>query len=143
MRVKFLVPTVLAAVLAGASTASAENAHADGPSGLAIYAAFGNTIMSIYPDGRSQKIWMHPDGTWTGQSRRGIPLAGKWTAKDDRVCLRQSKPPTLPISFCQTMPQDPAVTLTSHDLTGRTIRLKIVKGIVEAANAGPAASESR
>jgi hypothetical protein len=94
-----------------------------------VSAAFGNTVMSIYPDGRSQKLWLHPDGTWTGKSRRGNDLAGHWNMKGDKVCLRQSKPPTLPVSFCQTFPKDPAVELTSKDLTGQTIHLKIVKGI--------------
>jgi hypothetical protein len=49
--------------------------------------------------------------------------------KGDRICLRQSHPPTLPISFCQTFPKDPSVELTSKDLTGQTIHLKIVKGV--------------
>ena len=91
--------------------------------------AFGNTVLSIYPDGRSQKIWLHPDGTWSGKSRRGLDLDGHWSMKGDRICLRQSHPPTLPISFCQTFPKDPSVELTSKDLTGQTIHLKIVKGV--------------
>jgi hypothetical protein len=98
----------------------------------AVQATFGNTVFSIYPDGRSQKIWLHPDGSWEGKSRRGVALSGKWTLRGDRVCLKQSHPPTLPISFCQVMPKDPEVTLTSKDLTGQTIHLKIVKGITEA-----------
>jgi len=107
---------------------------ADAPDPLVeqtVRATFGNTVMSIYPDGRSQKVWLHPDGSWDGRSRRGIALSGKWTMKGDKVCLRQSHPPTLPISFCQAMPRDPDVTLTSHDLMGQTIHLKIVKGITE------------
>ena len=96
-----------------------------------VAAAFGNTVVSVYPDGRSQKIWLQPDGTWTGLSRRGTPLAGKWTLKGQKVCLRQSKPPTLPISFCQVFPKDPRAELVSKDLTGQTIHLKIVKGITE------------
>jgi hypothetical protein len=97
-----------------------------------VAATFGNTVMSIYPDGRSQKIWLHPDGSWAGKSRRGIDLTGRWDIKGDKVCLRQTKPPTLPISFCQVFPKDPTAELTSHDLTGQTIHLKIVKGITEA-----------
>lgn len=95
-----------------------------------IAAAFGNTVMSVYPDGRSQKIWMQPDGTWTGHSRRGNPLAGKWTVKDEKVCLHQSSP-FLPGSFCQTFPSDPAKGIDSKDLTGTPIHLKLVKGHVE------------
>ncbi|MFL5297840.1 MAG: hypothetical protein ACJ798_15805 [Phenylobacterium sp.] len=132
MRSTFLVPAVLAAAVTAALAAS--SAWGEEPAERTIQATFGNTVMSIYPDGRFQKIWIHPDGTWTGKSRRGIDLAGKWSARGEKVCLRQTRPPTLPISFCQTMPADPQVTLTSRDLTGQTIHLKIVKGVNDGAN---------
>ncbi|HEX3363992.1 hypothetical protein [Phenylobacterium sp.] len=109
--------------LATAATAAEPTAKVD--------ATFGNTVMSVYPDGRSQKIWLQPDGTWTGLSRRGNSLAGKWSVKGDKVCLRQSKPPTLPISFCRTFPADPAKGIDSEDLTGTPIHIKLVKGHVE------------
>jgi hypothetical protein len=95
-----------------------------------VATAFGNTVLSIYPDGRSQKIWLQPDGTWTGLSRRGIPLAGKWSLKGDKVCLRQSRPPTLPISFCHAFPDDPATGVDAKDLMGNPIHLKLVTGRV-------------
>lgn len=96
--------------------------------------AFGNTVVSIYPDGRSQKIWMHPDGTWDGQSRRGSPLAGSWSIKGDKVCMKQSKPPTLPIAYCTAFPANTfvGVTWTSKDMSGTPIQLKVVKGMAEA-----------
>jgi len=119
-----------AALIAGAARAADAP---DAQAAQAVQATFGNTVFSMYADGRSQKIWLHPDGTWIGKSRRGKDLAGKWTLKGDKVCLKQSSPPTLPISFCQVMPKDPQVTLTSKDLTGQTIHLKIVKGITEIA----------
>jgi hypothetical protein len=124
-RTLHLIPALALAVsaLAGPSL----GASAPEPSAR-VAAAFGNTVMSIYPDGRSQKIWLQPDGAWTGLSRRGIPLAGKWTLKGDKVCLRQSKPPTLPISFCQVFPSDPETGIDAKDLTGTPIHLKLVKG---------------
>ncbi len=112
-----------ALALAGA----AMTARAADPSSV-LATAFGNTVMSVYPDGRSQKIWLQPDGTWTGLSRRGTPLAGKWRMKGEKVCLRQSKPPTLPISFCQTFPEDPKSGVDARDLTGTPIHLKLVNG---------------
>jgi len=122
-----------AALVLGATAVRAEASHGDvaraEPARPDVSAAFGNTVLSIYPDGRSQKIWLHPDGTWSGKSRRGLDLDGHWSMKGDRICLRQSHPPTLPISFCQTFPKDPSVELTSKDLTGQTIHLKIVKGV--------------
>ena len=121
-----LVPALALALCAAA-------VHAAEPSGVA--SAFGNTVMSIYPAGRSQKIWLASDGTWTGLSRRGTPLAGKWTQKGERICLRQSKPPTLPISFCQAFPQDPEKGVDAKDFTGTPIHLKLVKGHVTTAAA--------
>ena len=111
----------------------ASAAHAaDAPSTSGpVAAAFGNTVFSVYPDGRSQKIWLAPDGKWTGLSRRGNALAGTWTTKGEKVCLKQSQPPTLPISFCQTFPEDPMKGIDAKDLTGQHIHLKLVKGHVE------------
>ena len=99
-----------------------------------VAAAFGNPVMSIYPDGRTQKIWLHPDGLWDGVGRAGQPLAGRWTLKGDKVCLRQTKPPTLPFSYCTAFPEDPhiGVIWTSKDFVGTPIRLTVVKGMAEA-----------
>ena len=121
-----LVFPALALALAIAASAP----QAAEPSGVAT--AFGNTVMSIYPDGRSQKLWLQPDGTWTGLSRRGNPLAGKWTQKGAKICLRQTRPPTLPIRFCQAFPDDPEKGVDARDFTGTPIHLKLVKGHVTA-----------
>ena len=93
--------------------------------------AFGNTVVSTYPDGSSQKIWLHPDGSWDGLSRRGVPLAGHWSLHDDKVCFRQAKPPTLPISYCTPLPagSGPGVQWTGRDVLGRPITLSLMKGI--------------
>lgn len=37
-----------------------------------VGAAFGNSLLTIDPDGRSRKIWLKPDGTWTGSDRCGL-----------------------------------------------------------------------
>jgi hypothetical protein len=99
----------LAIALAAAATAAGATA-AD--SAEQVKPAFGNTVLSIYPDGRSQKIWMHPDGSWDGQSRRGTPLAGRWSVKDGKVCMKQSKPPTLPLAYCTAFPENTYVGVT-------------------------------
>ncbi|THD59277.1 hypothetical protein [Phenylobacterium sp.] len=96
----------------------------------AVSAAFGNTILTIDPDGRSRKIWLQPDGSWTGLSRRGLDLAGKWKMEGDKVCLSQSKP-RLPGSMCQVFPTDPKVGVDAKDPTGKVVHLKLVKGHVE------------
>ncbi len=95
-----------------------------------VKAIFGNTLLTIDPDGRSRKIWLRPDGTWTGLSRRGLDLAGTWKMSGEKVCLHQSKP-ALPVSLCQVFPGDlkvggPAVS----DPSGKTGKLKLVEGHV-------------
>jgi hypothetical protein len=124
-KVRMLIRTALALAV----SFTALNAQASELSRIA--AAFGNTIMSIYPDGRSQKIWLHPDGSWDGVGRDGSALAGRWAMKGDRVCLRQKKPPTLPFSYCTAFPSDPHIgaSWTSRDFVGTPIRLTVVKGM--------------
>lgn len=116
-----LVAALLAAPLA-AQAASAQTAN--------VEAAFGNTLLTIDPDGRSRKIWLRPDGSWTGLSRRGLDLAGKWKVEGDKVCLSQSKP-ALFGSMCQVFPTDPKVGVETKDPTGKSVQLKLVKGRVE------------
>jgi hypothetical protein len=117
-----LLGSPLGAQAAAASSAAASSAN--------VSAAFGNTVMTIDPDGRSRKIWLQPDGTWTGLSRRGLDLAGKWKVNGDKVCLSQSKP-RLFGSLCQTFPTDPEVGVEAKDPSGTTVHLKLVKGHVE------------
>jgi len=104
-------------------------AHAADAPSASVKAAFGNTLLTIDPDGRSRKIWLQPDGTWTGLSRRGLDLAGKWKMDGDKVCLTQSKPALLG-SLCQTFPTDLKSGVESKDPTGKTVKLKLVKGHV-------------
>lgn len=121
-KTRLLLIAILLAAPLGAQAAAALSAN--------VSAAFGNTLLTIDPDGRSRKIWLQPDGTWTGLSRRGLDLAGKWRADGDKVCLSQSKP-ALFGSMCQTFPNDPDVGVEAKDPTGTVIHLKLVKGHVE------------
>jgi hypothetical protein len=93
--------------------------------------AFGNTVISTYPDGTSQKIWLHPDGSWDGISRKGIRLAGRWDMRGEKVCLRQSTPPTLPIAYCTPFPTRtvPGVQWSGRDVAGRPITLSLMRGV--------------
>ena len=102
---------------------------ADAPP-ASVKAAFGNTLLTIDPDGRSRKIWMKPDGTWTGLSRRGLDLAGSWKMDGEKVCLSQSKP-ALPGSLCQAFPSDLKVGGAAiRDPSSKTRELRLVKGHV-------------
>lgn len=128
MKLQTLTFGVVLALAAGVAAAAASEPAQQ------VKPAFGNTVLSIYPDGRSQKIWMRPDGSWEGQSRRGTPLAGRWNVKGGKVCMKQSKPPTLPVAFCTTFPDNPSVGVSwaSKDMSGTPIQIKVVKGMDEA-----------
>src|SRR4051812_27585528 len=65
-----------------------------------VAAAFGNTVKATYPDGRFQRYWFKPDGTWRAIGRRGTASSGKWTEKGERVCLKQTKPFASPFKYC-------------------------------------------
>lgn len=117
------------ALLLAACLASPLAAKAVPPAGANVQAAFGNTVLTIDPDGRTRKIWLQPDGSWTGLSRRGLDLAGTWTVQGDKVCLKQSKP-HLPGAMCETFPTDPSATVEAKDPLGKRIQLKLVKGHV-------------
>ena len=92
-------------------------------------AAIANTVLIVDPDGRSRKIWLQPGGRWTGLSRRGLDLAGKWTVKGDKICISQSKP-RLPGSLCNRLPSRIGESLQAKDPGGKTITLKLVRGKV-------------
>jgi hypothetical protein len=91
--------------------------------------AFGNTVVSMYPDGTSQKIWLHPDGSWDGISRKGTHLVGHWTLSEDKVCLRQTHPRTLPIRYCTPVPPSGDAHWAGRDVLGRPITLSLMKGV--------------
>ena len=107
------------------------NAQARSPEPTGVAAAFGNTIVSIYPDGKQQRIWMKADGTWEAIGRRGTWSSGKWSAKESKVCFKQSRPFPAPLRYCTEIPSEGGVgaVWTSKDMTGQPIRLTLVKGI--------------
>jgi hypothetical protein len=120
----------LAAILLAAAPALARADPVPAPD-APVAAAFGNTVVTTYPDGRTQQIWLAPDGRWSGISRTRKELAGKWTLKGDKLCMRQQTPPTLPFSYCTAFPQDAHVgaAWTSKDFVGTPIQLKLVRGV--------------
>jgi len=127
--VRLIGMTKSTALLVAICLAAPPFAHAAIAPGAKVDAAFGNTVLTVDPDGRSRKIWLQPDGTWTGLSRRGLELAGRWTAQGDRICLKQSKP-RLPGRMCEKFPTDFGASVEAKDPTGRPIQLKLVRGHV-------------
>ena len=111
--------------LSGAPAAQPAEEEARG-----VSAAFGNTVLSVYPDGRTQVVWLSPDGTWSGITREKWRVRGRWRTKGDKVCLRQTNPMTIPVKYCAPVPGDATIgtTWNSKDLTGTPIEIRILEG---------------
>lgn len=94
-----------------------------------VEAAFGNTIVSTYPSGRSTRLWLNRNGTYEGQRTNGKRTAGKWTLKGGKVCLKQTKPAGIPISFCSPIPKGKVgMTWSSKSPKGEPLRNRLVAG---------------
>lgn len=94
-------------------------------------AVFGNTIVSTYPDGRTAYLWLKADGTYTLLNRKRETSGGAWAIKGEQVCLHQSKPMPMPITYCTPAPEgDGAAPWPAKALTGERVFLRVVKGIV-------------
>jgi len=116
----------MASVLAGVA-ALAPASRADPPAQLSQ--AFGNTVLSTYPDGRKAELWLQPNGLYTAEGRRGDPSSGHWKLKGGKICLTQYRPLHMPFAYCTAVPSGgPGATWTSRAVTGETIRVRIVPG---------------
>jgi hypothetical protein len=115
--------TALALTLALPTLASGA-AHAGSP----VEAAFGNTVISTYPDGRTQRLWLEPDGGYTAKGRRGQDSSGLWRMKGNEVCLQQVRPFPAPIVYCTPAPADAKAVWTSKAVNGQPITLRVVQG---------------
>jgi len=91
--------------------------------------AFGNSILSTYPDGRTAELWLQPDGRYDAEGRKGDPSSGQWSTKGEKLCLKQTKPVSSLIAFCRPMPAEGlAAGYSTKAVTGETIRVKLVHG---------------
>lgn len=113
------------AVLALALALAASSASAAPP----IEAAFGNTVVTTFPDGKTQHLWLERDGTYTATGRRGQESSGRWSLKGEEVCMHQLRPFPAPIVYCTPVPQNAATaSWTSKAVNGQPIKLKVVRG---------------
>ena len=70
-----------------------------------IAPAFNGTIVSTYPDGRTSKLWLNRDGTFSAEGRAHEHQAGRWRIKAHRLCLSQLKPVPIPLlAYCAPIP---------------------------------------
>lgn len=99
------------------------------PSSAGIDRAFGNTVLSRYPDGGWVKHWFNPDGTYTAQFSDGRRLTAEWRVEGDRICLRNIRPNMLIPRFCTAMIEaDVGDTWNSRDPLGRRVQNVLLAG---------------
>lgn len=122
---KRLAPALMAFALAAPLPAAAQPSAARPD----VSAAFGNTVVSTYPDGRKGHLWINADGTYAATGRRKKPSSGTWSVKGAKICLKQKKPSAAPFSYCTTAPVG-AESWTAKAITGEKITVRIVPGIV-------------
>ncbi len=104
--------------LAAASTASAGMSN-----------AFGNTIVSHYPNGQWVKHFFEPDGRYASQFSDGRRLNARWTAENGRICLSDFAPRQILPRFCSRMVEaDVGDSWQARDPLGRNIRNELVAG---------------
>ncbi len=114
-------------IFAGMAAASALMVAGADKSDLAP--AFKNTVVSTYPDGRTARLWLSADGTYTAEGRRRDRSTGHWKLKGDKICLRQSDPATLPFSFCTAVPSgDVGSTWSAKSVFGDPLKVQLVAG---------------
>jgi hypothetical protein len=94
-----------------------------------VEAAFGNTIVSTYPDGRQGKLWLKDGGTYTAEGRRHDPSTGTWKIKGDQICLRQRNPATVPVSYCTAVPSGGiGWTWAAKSVFGDPLKVTLIAG---------------
>lgn len=127
-------PVAILLAFAAALLTSAAEARADTASDM-LAKAFGNTIVSTYPDGRTALIWLRSDGQFSGKGRRRLPYGGVWEEKADKLCLRQTRPIPIPFSYCTAIPS--GATWTAKAITGEPLKMQLLPGVVEVPAVAP------
>ena len=113
-----LTSLILAAVLSQTQPGAADLAP-----------AFGNTLLSTYPDGRTARMWLQANGRYEGRGRRGGASSGTWSVRDGQVCFGQRRPIWSPRSFCTPIVRGGVGTKwTARAVTGETIQVELVAG---------------
>jgi hypothetical protein len=102
---------------------------AAGPGRADMNSAFGNTVVSRYPDGGWVKHWFNPDGSYAAQFSDGRRLSARWSVQGERVCLTHMRPNMLIPRFCTAMIDvDIGETWHSRDPLGRRVQNVLVAG---------------
>ncbi len=99
------------------------------PAQAEIENAFGNTVISHYPDGAWVKHWFNRDGSYQAIFSDGRRLSARWAIEGERVCLNGIRPRLLLSRFCTAMVEaSVGQTWQGRDPLGRRVRNELVAG---------------
>lgn len=100
------------------------------PAAADIRAAFGNTIVSRYPDGGTVRHYFDADGSYSARFSDGRSLTGRWAIEGGQVCLNNIRPRIMLISrFCTEMRvAEVGDSWQSRDPLGRRVSNQLVAG---------------
>lgn len=134
--IRYLACLGLLATLASTQSASADTVP---PSSAPVGQAFGNTIVSTYPDGRTGELWLAPGGVYAAEGRRGDLSRGRWSVKGKRLCLKQVKPSLFLFNtYCTPVPRATmGESWTAKAPTGEAISVRVVEGHVSGGAKSP------
>ncbi len=120
-RVIFAAASASAALVVAMGSAAADKSD--------LAPAFKNTVVSTYPDGRQAKLWLSSDGTYRAEGRKHDMSDGKWKLKGEEICMRQSHPATLPLSYCTAVPSGGVgSTWEAKSVFGDPLKVELVAG---------------
>lgn len=93
--------------------------------------AFRNTIVSVYPDGKTTKLWLDRNGRYQALRANGQHTEGDWKLRGDKVCMTQKRPFYVPLAFCTVIPPGKGAVGSSwmaKGLKGEPVRHTLVAG---------------
>lgn len=91
--------------------------------------AFGNTIVTTYPNGKSTRTWLHRDGTYEAIRANGDHTAGIWKVKGGELCITQKAPFYVPLTFCTPIvPGGVGASWAAKGLLGEPVLNTLVAG---------------
>lgn len=113
----------LFASVAIAAAMMAGPALADDP----MASTYGNTVVIVYGDGTTVKLFVNADGTYTGSSPMG-ESAGSWTASGGQTCFTQTAPQAAPPSCSPTVSKNVGDSWTGTGQGGAPVTISIQAG---------------